>query len=115
MRLRSAAAAAVSSLALLLSLSGTASAATGHFSYTYLRGDGVEHTSLLEDPENGVCITLPEVADPATSPPAYSPTNDTNATAVVYTEPDCTGDQFSLRPNGGHASARLKLRSVGFS
>ncbi|MFJ9849017.1 hypothetical protein [Streptomyces sp. NPDC101150] len=48
------------------------------------------------------------------APPAHSPRNYTDATAVVFTGPDCTGNDFSLRPHGGHGSERLKLRSVLF-
>ncbi|MFJ3586111.1 hypothetical protein ACIPPS_28335 [Streptomyces sp. NPDC090127] len=60
-----------------------------------------------------MCVALPEVADPDTSAPAHSPRNGTDAPAVVFTESDCTGDSFTLRP-GGQASERLKVRSVLF-
>lgn len=66
------------------------------------------------DPPSRECVTLPEVEDPSTEP-AHSPRNRTDATATVFTGPHCTGDWFSLRPHVGHASERLKLRSVVFS
>lgn len=77
--------------------------------------DGSPRTATLDDPASGECHTLPEVANPAASSPAHSPRNRTDATAVVFTEPDCEGDWFSLRPHTGYGSERLKLRSVVFS
>lgn len=113
MRLRSAAVAAAGTLTLLIALPTSAHAATGEFSYGYIGLTGVQR-GTLENPPGGVCVTLPEVADPGASTPAFAPRNDTDAPAVVFTEPDCTGEKYSLRPHGGHASERLKLRSVSF-
>ncbi|MDT9687503.1 hypothetical protein Q5762_03925 [Streptomyces sp. P9(2023)] len=115
MRLRALATAAACGLAVLFAAAPSASAAEGYFVYLYndpASGDSIP--VLLVDPPSGECVTLPEVADPATEP-AHSPRNDTASTATVFTGSDCTGDYFSLRPNGGHASERLKLRSVVFS
>ncbi|MFI6501468.1 hypothetical protein [Nonomuraea typhae] len=92
-----------------------ASAAVGEFQYTYVGLDGSPRIGLIDDPESRECITLPEVADPGASQPAHSPRNRTTSTAVVFTEPDCEGDYFPLRPLTGRGSERLKLRSVVFS
>ncbi|MET9451541.1 hypothetical protein [Streptomyces cinerochromogenes] len=114
MRLRTAAVAAFGALALVLTVPGSACAAEGEFQYTYTGLDGAPRIAVLEDPENGECVTLPEVADPGAGSPAHSPRNRTDAPAVVFTEPDCAGDSFTLRPHTGHGSERLKLRSVLF-
>ncbi|MFJ8012208.1 hypothetical protein [Streptomyces sp. NPDC096339] len=115
MRLRHAAVAAFGAFTLLLTLPTSASAATGQFQYTVVGLDGSPLRVVLENPPGGECITLPEVADPSSSEPAHSPRNRTTATATVFTEPDCEGDYFTLRPLTGRGSERLKLRSVLFS
>ncbi|WP_407287321.1 hypothetical protein [Streptomyces sp. BP-8] len=109
------AATALGALALALSLpASSAGAATGTFTYVYEDLGGGPHLGVLPDPPSRECITLPEVA-PEFVPPAHSPRNDTGSTATVFTGAHCDGDHFTLRPNGGHASERLKLRSVVFS
>ncbi|AZM88361.1 MULTISPECIES: hypothetical protein [Streptomyces] len=115
MRLRRASIAALGALTLLLAVPQSASAAVGEFQYTFIGLDGRPHIRILLEPESRECITLPEVADPNASEPAHSPRNRTNATATVFTEPECEGDFFSLRPIVGRGSERLKLRSVVFS
>ncbi|MEV0438043.1 hypothetical protein AB0I84_16790 [Streptomyces spectabilis] len=115
MRFRTALAAAAGALTLIVTLPTSASAAVGEFQYTYIGIDGTPRIAVLADPESGQCHTLPEVADPDSSSPAHSPRNRTDATATVFTEPDCEGDWFSLRPHTGYGSERLKLRSVVFS
>ncbi|MFC9583260.1 hypothetical protein ACFVJ8_10580 [Streptomyces yangpuensis] len=115
MRLRHAALAAFGAFTLLLTVPASASAATGEFQYTVTGLDGRPLRVVLDDPESGECIALPEVADPDASYPAHSPRNRTTSTATVFTEPDCSGDWFTLRPLTGHGSARLQLRSVVFS
>ncbi|MFJ1894678.1 MULTISPECIES: hypothetical protein [unclassified Streptomyces] len=115
MRLRTTAAAALGALALVVSLPGSASAADGEFAYTYTTPLGHRQAVALLAPPSRDCVTLPGVADPKTSDPADKPWNNTDATATVFTGPDCTGDHYTLRPNGGNASSRLKLRSVVFS
>lgn len=114
MRLRHTLAAACGALALTAVMAAPAHAATGDFSYkaTDLGGGTVAVT--LHDPESGVCITLPEAADPGSSEPAFAPHNDTSDYAIVFTEPDCTGDSWQLRPHGRPATDALKLRSVVF-
>ncbi len=105
---------ALGALALAVALpASSAGAATGPFSYVYDDGTG-PRMGLLADPPSWECITLPEVADEAV-PPAHTPRNYTASTATVFAGADCTGDYFNLRPNGGHASERLKVRSVVFS
>ncbi|WP_326742155.1 hypothetical protein [Streptomyces sp. NBC_01768] len=115
MRLRSTVAAAFGALALLVAVPTSAGAAIGDFSYTYTGLDGSPQVGFLFDPPSRMCITLPEVADPNSSYPAHTPQNFTDSSATVFTGPDCNGDYFTLRPHGGHAGSRLKLRSVVFS
>jgi len=115
MQLRKALAVTLGTGVLLLAAPAVANASTGDFSYRFVDSYGIVQVSTLTDPPSRECITLPEVADPGTSTPADSPRNGTNATAVVFTEPDCQGDYFSLRPVTGRAGDRLKLRSVLFS
>ncbi|MEV0914010.1 hypothetical protein AB0I93_07015 [Streptomyces sp. NPDC049967] len=117
MRLRTTAAAALGALALVVSLPGSANAATaeGQFAYTYTTTSGHRQAVVLLDPPSRECVTLPGVADPNTSEPADTPWNNTGSTATVFTGPDCDGAHYTLRPDGGRASSRLKLRSVVFS
>lgn len=115
MRLRTTAAAALGALALIVSLPGSASAADGDFTYTYTTSHGYRQTVALLDPPSRECVTLPGLADPDSSEPADTPWNNTGSTATVFTGPDCDGAHYTLRPDGGHASSRLKLRSVVFS
>ncbi|MFF4371096.1 hypothetical protein [Streptomyces sp. NPDC001594] len=115
MRLRHAALAAFGALSLVLTIPTSASAAVGEFQYSYVGLDGRTHIGILFDPKSGECITLPEVADPNASSPAHSPRNRTTSTATVFTDPECEGDWFTLRPLTGRGSDRLKLRSVAFS
>ncbi|MCF3183101.1 hypothetical protein IPZ70_24620 [Streptomyces polychromogenes] len=115
MRIRRAAVAALGALSLVLTIPTSASAAVGEFEYSYIGLDGTTKHAFLLDPAGAECHTLPEVADPNASQPAFSPRNRTTATATVFTEPDCEGDYFSLRPLTGRGSERLKLRSVVFS
>ncbi|RSS73338.1 hypothetical protein [Streptomyces sp. WAC06614] len=116
MRLRTSLAAALGAFALVLTLpTSSQAAAIGEFQYSYVGLDGRTHFRILLDPDSRECITLPEVADPAASEPAHSPRNRTASTATVFTEAECEGDFFVLRPLTGRGSERLKLRSVVFS
>ncbi|WP_329461148.1 hypothetical protein [Streptomyces sp. NBC_01431] len=112
MRLRHTAAAALGALTLLLTQSGSASAATGDFSYEFVGLHGHPQSVTLHDPASPGCVVLPEVADPGSSEPAFAPHNDTDEWVMVFTEPNCTGDSWTLRPHGNPTTARLKLRSV---
>ncbi|MBT1098143.1 hypothetical protein [Streptomyces sp. Tu102] len=112
MRLRRTLSTTLGALALIVSLPTSASAATGDFSYNYIGLDGLPQAVTLHDPESPGCVTLPEVADPSSSEPAFAPHNDTDVWVMVFTEPDCTGDSWTLRPHGHPATDRLKLRSV---
>ncbi|RKE17186.1 hypothetical protein [Streptomyces sp. TLI_171] len=114
MHLRQTVAAAAASLALLLAMPGPATAAVGEFRYTYYDDFGYRAAGVLVDPASRVCVTLPEVADPDSTEPAFAPQNFTGSTVALFTGPDCDGDHYSLRP-AGRASDRLKLRSVLFS
>ncbi|MFD9818636.1 hypothetical protein [Streptomyces violascens] len=112
MRLRTAVAAAFGALALLVTVPTSASAAAGDFSYKFVGLDGSPQPATLHDPAGPGCITLPEVADPGSSEPAFAPHNNTDTWVMVFTEPNCTGDSWTLRPHGRPATDRLKLRSV---
>ncbi|TDU79731.1 hypothetical protein [Streptomyces sp. KS 21] len=114
MRLRTVVVAAASALTLLVAVPGSATAATGEFGYSYVGLDGEPRQERLLDPESDECVGIPEVADPNSSEPAFSPRNRTDAVARVFTNADCTGDHFDLRAFTGHGSERLKLRSVVF-
>ncbi|MER6049500.1 hypothetical protein ABT168_18945 [Streptomyces sp. NPDC001793] len=105
----------VPALVLVLALpAASAHAGTGVFSYAYKDPYGGTRTALLVDPPSRKCHPLPEAVQEYL-PPAHSPHNDTSSAATVFTGPDCTGDHFTLRPEGGHGSERLKLRSVRFA
>ncbi|MFF0739415.1 hypothetical protein ACFYVL_03345 [Streptomyces sp. NPDC004111] len=112
MRLRHTAAAVLGALALVVTQSASASAATGDFSYSFVGLGGYPQSITLHDPQSPGCVTIPEAADPGSSDPAFAPHNDTDEWAIVFTEPDCSGDSWTLRPHGQPASDRLKLRSV---
>jgi hypothetical protein len=112
MRLRTAVAAVFGAFALLVTVPTSASAATGDFSYEFVGLDGSPQSVTLHDPDSPGCITLAEVADPGSSEPAFAPHNSTDTWVMVFTEPDCTGDSWTLRPYGHPATDRLKLRSV---
>ncbi|WP_329031059.1 MULTISPECIES: hypothetical protein [unclassified Streptomyces] len=112
MRLRHTAAVAIGALALLVAQPGTASAAAGDFSYDFAGLDGMPRTVILHDPPSPGCVTLPEVADTRSAEPAFAPDNDTDEWVMVFSEPDCTGDSWTLRPHGNPTTDRLKLRSV---
>ncbi|WP_327293628.1 MULTISPECIES: hypothetical protein [unclassified Streptomyces] len=101
--------------ALTLTFSGSARAAEGDFTYVFHDQSGAPHPGSLTSPPSRECITLPQVAEEWFTPSADTPRNFTDATATVFTGIDCRGDHFTLRPFGGHASERLKLRSVVFS
>ncbi|MER8236873.1 hypothetical protein ACIRQY_32355 [Streptomyces sp. NPDC101490] len=114
MRLRHSVAAVCGALTLTAALAAPAHAAGGDFTYRFAGPDGSPLTATLHDPESDRCLTLPEVADPYSSEPAFAPHNDTDDYAIVFTGPDCTGDSWRLRPHGRPATDRLKLRSVVF-
>ncbi|MGW0121538.1 hypothetical protein [Streptomyces sp. NPDC003327] len=113
MRLRSAVPAVLGAALLLAAVPSSASAATGQFRYDYVTVEGYEATGFLTDPADLTCLNLPGVGleNPE---PGHSPKNRTDAWATVFTEPNCEGDWFRLRPHTGGASERLKVRSVVF-
>ncbi|GAA1217678.1 hypothetical protein GCM10009665_04470 [Kitasatospora nipponensis] len=114
MKLRSAAAAVTTAaLALVLSLPGSASAATGNFHYTYTDRHGEERHATLHDPQAERCINLHHVNSDE-HPPAYAPHNETDSWVTVYVGTDCQGAHWRLKPHGKRATDQLKLRSVRF-
>ncbi|MFC8128382.1 hypothetical protein [Streptomyces sp. NPDC057302] len=116
MRLRHSLAAAAGAAVLVLTVpGGSAYAAEGGFSYTYIDSSGEEEQVTLHDPPSGECVTLAEAAQEYSQPPAHSPKNRTDSFAIVFTNADCSGDEFTLRPHTGGGSERLKLRSVLFA
>ncbi|GGP44520.1 hypothetical protein [Streptomyces melanogenes] len=105
MRLRTAAATVTAgTFVLLLTVSGTANAATGDFSYKYVGLDGQPQSDALHDPDSGECVTLAEVADPGASEPAFAPHNNTDEFAMVFTGPGATRQ---LRPAARQTGLRL--------
>ncbi|MFC4501381.1 MULTISPECIES: hypothetical protein [Streptomyces] len=114
MRLRHTVTSVIGALALTALLAAPAHAATGDFGYKVVGLDGQPISVTLHDPPSGECVTLAEVADPDASAPAFAPHNDTDEFAIVFTEPDCTGASWTLRPHGRPATDRLLLRSVVF-
>ncbi|MEU8693277.1 hypothetical protein [Streptomyces sp. NPDC048665] len=111
MRLRTALACAVGSLALIVTLPTSAFAATGSFQYSYTGLDGARHAETLTDPPSGECLDLPGTA----GEPGFAPKNRTDATAVVFLDPHCEGDTYYVMNPGKVLGDRLKLRSVIFS
>ncbi|MFD3413874.1 hypothetical protein [Streptomyces cyaneofuscatus] len=114
MRLRSAFTAAFGAALLIAVTPASASAATGQFRYDYVTVEGFEATGFLNSPPSGRCIDLPGVGEDNPQP-GHSPKNRTDAWATVFTDANCEGDSFTLRPHTGGASDRLKVRSVVFN
>ncbi|MFE7053931.1 hypothetical protein ACFVAO_01795 [Streptomyces californicus] len=114
MRLRSALASALGVGVLLITTPATAAAATGQFRYDYMTPEGYEASGFLISPPSGQCLNLPGVGEDNPQP-AHSPKNRTDAWATVFTDTNCEGDSFPLRPRTGGASERLKVRSVVFN
>ena len=114
MRFPTSVAVAACALAATFFFPAVALAADGTFSYSFVSRQG-PMTTLLTDPPSGRCLLLPEVMGPDAEKSAFAPRNDTDAFAVGFTGPRCTGDGFPLRPHGGPTSHLLKLRSVVFS
>ncbi len=114
MRMRTALAAGVGALALIVTVPTSASAAEGPFFYAYTGLDGSPQVGVLNNPVSRECVTVPEVADPGASSPARYAYNDTGSTAVVFANPDCTGDATALEPKAG-GGAGTEFRSVIFS
>lgn len=108
MRIRTTLAAVACAVGVALSLPVSAHAADGAFAYQTV--DGIR---VLLAPASGQCVTLPEVAD-ENVPPAILPMNDTGSTAVVFANPDCTGDYQALAPQAGGPTP-IPFRSVLFS
>lgn len=113
MRLRSAFAAVLGAGLLLAVNPASASAASGQFRYDYVTVEGYEASGFLNDPPSGECVNLPGVGD-ENPEPGHSPRNRTDAWATVFTDINCEGDSFRLRPLTGAGSERLKVRSVLF-
>ncbi|MFH9352860.1 hypothetical protein [Kitasatospora sp. NPDC017646] len=108
MRLRNAALAVASAVALVLAVPMSANAAVGDFLYKV--GPGVP--AGLADPESGKCINLFGATE---KDPAFAPKNLTTSTATVFLDFDCGGDTFYVMNPGKVLGDRLKLRSVVFS
>ncbi|WP_030666284.1 hypothetical protein [Streptomyces rimosus] len=113
MRLRSAFPAVLGAVLLLAAVPGSAAAASGQFRYSYTTVDGDEASGFLNNPPGGRCIDLHGVGEDNPKP-GHSPKNRTDAWATVFTDTDCEGNSFRLKPRTGGASERLKVRSVIF-
>ncbi|MBM9624398.1 hypothetical protein ACFQ60_00490 [Streptomyces zhihengii] len=90
-----------------------ASAASGQFRYDYVTVEGYEATGFLNNPPDSECINLPGVGQ-ENPEPGHTPRNRTDSWATVFTDSNCEGESFRLRPSTGNASERLKVRSVVF-
>ncbi|MFJ3086766.1 hypothetical protein [Streptomyces sp. NPDC086838] len=109
-----AACAAVSAAVLLVTVPGSAAAATGQFRFSYTTEDGYDAVGFLNNPASGQCINLaPAASEPGSA--SRAPKNHTNATATVFLDADCEGDTYYVLPSGKGASDRLLARSVVFS
>ncbi|MEU5292390.1 hypothetical protein [Streptomyces umbrinus] len=111
MRFRHAVGAAIGALALIVTVPTSANAIDGNFFYQY--GDSAGPTAgTLENPEQGVCINIPEVeGKPGT---AFSPKNQLpDADAMVYSEEDCQGVGTKLDPDA-ELGPDVKFKSVIF-
>ncbi|WP_394437094.1 hypothetical protein [Streptomyces sp. SGAir0957] len=99
---------------LLTAMSGSATAASGQFRYSYTTADGYEAVGFLNDPVSGQCVNLaPAASEPGAA--SRAPKNRTNATATVFLGTDCEGGTYYTLPPGKGASDRLLVRSVVFS
>ncbi|MGW1818660.1 hypothetical protein ACWCQM_34500 [Streptomyces sp. NPDC002125] len=114
MRLRSAFTAVLGAALLIAATPASASAASGQFRYDYLTTEGYEATGFLNNPPSDQCLDLPGV-DQNSPEPGHSPKNRTDAWATVFTDLNCQGDSFTLRPQTGGGTERLKVRSVIFN
>ncbi|WP_372346932.1 hypothetical protein [Streptomyces sp. KL116D] len=84
---------------LAIALPTSASAATGDFSYR-VRGHGREPQSVtLHDPA-GWLHPRGRGRRPGLLRTGLRTHNDTDEWVMVFTEPDCTGDSWTLRPHG---------------
>ncbi|MER5808404.1 hypothetical protein ABT143_09460 [Streptomyces sp. NPDC002033] len=113
MKLRNAVAAALGAFALTLSMSGSALATTGDFHYKYRDDFDRELTVTLPDPRSDKCINLYGV-DSYEFAPGFAPHNETDAWVTVYSDTNCDGREWRLKPHGRQASDRLLVRSVRF-
>lgn len=85
--------------------------ATGVFEYTYTDASDTRKLGLLDDPQSGKCINIPEAADN----PADSPINLTAQQVVLFLDKNCDGDVYYTLKAGGSLGQRLKVRSVVFA
>ncbi|MFJ5548512.1 hypothetical protein [Streptomyces sp. NPDC093225] len=114
MRLRNSLAAALGALTLVLTLPTSASAAVGDFEYTFIGETGQRLDNRLTDPGGEECINIAEASGDSSSP-VFAPRNYTNATATVFVEADCEGDEFYTLNPGKKVGDDLKFRSVVFN
>lgn len=90
-------------LALATGISVDAQAAAGEFSYTDT--DGVDHS--FSDPPNGECISF--------GLPIVSADNQTDATATVYANTNCTGASDTLPSKTGKSWGAFRPNAVRFN
>ncbi|WP_405164493.1 hypothetical protein OG203_05075 [Nocardia sp. NBC_01499] len=87
-------------LALVVVFPGTASAATGTFSYELRRNSG--HVEKLKDPQNGKCYS--ELS-------GWKANNQTDVKATLYRYDDCEDPVVQLAPG---TKISLRFMSVKF-
>ncbi|MGA5134828.1 hypothetical protein ACPCTO_34080 [Streptomyces olivoreticuli] len=91
-------------LALAIGASAEAHAATGNFTYTDV--DGVDHT--WADPPDGECLSF--------GLPATGADNETDATATVYGNTDCSGSVLDrIPPKTGKSWGAFRPNAVRFN
>ncbi|PJN28176.1 hypothetical protein [Kitasatospora sp. CB02891] len=96
--------AACTALTLVIGIATSANAATGEFTYTDI--DGEDHT--LVDPPSGECISF--------GLPVTGADNETNASATVYENTDCSGPALdTLPPKTGMSWGSVLPNAVRFN
>ncbi|MEU8436060.1 hypothetical protein AB0F18_24785 [Streptomyces sp. NPDC029216] len=115
MRLRSTAAAALASLALVLPTAGPSLAANDHdhdtlgeIRYRFTDDDGEVRHGTIEPADNDTCYRL---TGTSRNRPAFTVENDTDSLALVFSDNNCGGEaEEVLRP--GERAHDLNARSV---
>lgn len=113
MKPRTSLGACLGTLALVLSMAGSAQAAEGNFHYKYIDGYGQERVVTLHNPLSGHCINLYAVGDDDELP-GYGPHNETDTPVTVYLGASCKGPSWRLKAHGNPAKDTLEVRSVRF-
>ncbi|MEC4575072.1 hypothetical protein [Streptomyces virginiae] len=113
MRVRNAAAAAFSALALVVAFPTSATAVPGEFTYQYTAPDGTTAAGAFVEPEGGQCLNIPEAKDAESTQPAHSPYNKTPDGVFLYAEVDCADEGDPVKLTAGQKLGEdTKFRAV---